>query len=349
LRQNPQHRRDLDRSAFTLTELLIVVAILGLLMSLVIPSVYRGAAMARQANCAKKLRAVGQAYHARLGSDSLTDTTPFDVNNSWPVQLRHQVGRHVSAFYCVEDLAPRRVSDRPGLQRRWESGYGHDTMETTPLLFFNADPIWDEMSLADSGTLGPGVWKVNETVYSGLSLSEGVSQVGNLPQYDPGSNPNVYYMLINDEGPNSGDADYEDAVFKVVEEPDGTATITIESKGSSAFDLDFLGYDFTVYGVEETTNQSWTFEGAGNVSYGMTSQANRKGFITRKILAFDFRTAVAHPNMSDPGDEWAEFQAPRHLGKTNVVFADGSVESMFPDELDPGDENIRKTFWEPDN
>jgi len=339
---NTIQTRQPHRPGFTLTELLIVLAILAMLMTMVVPAVQRGAAVARRANCAKKLRAICEAYQIRIQSDLLGPDKRFDVNNSWAIQLRNQVGAHVRAFYCVEDPAPRKAASLPRMERRWDG----NPEGAVPLQLFDAEPVWEEGPLSDYGTSGPGVWKVNQEVYSELSLQQGVSQIDELPQYEPGSNPDVYYMLINDEGSAGGDADYEDLIFKVENESDGTVTMTMEHLGYTVFTHDLYGPLLEVKDIGKTANGEYLFESHGPISYGMTSLANRRGFATRTVLALDFKKDVIHPNMDEPSEEWDEFNAPRHLGECNIVFAEGSVEGMRPDEISMGDPTIREKYWD---
>ena len=342
LRQDSQTRRPQTRSAFTLTELLVVIAVLSLLATMIVPTVKRAAAIGRQTHCAKKLRAICEAYQIRIqmGISGMDD--PFDVNNSWAAQLRDQVGGHVRAFYCVEDPAPRKSATMPRLERRWDGVYG----DPVPLELFDADPVWDEMPLSDLGADGPGVWKVSSETYASLNLQQGVSQLNNLPQYEPGDTPDVYYMLINDEGSGGGDADYEDLIFRVEEDIDGTITISTQHLGYTVFTHDLHGPLLDVMDVGKYQGVEYVFKSHGPISYGMTAFANRRGFGTRTILALDFKKDVVHPNMTNPAEEWDEFVAPRHLGKCNVVFGDGSVKLLDPDEVTTADPDIRKDIWE---
>ncbi|MCE5279535.1 MAG: H-X9-DG-CTERM domain-containing protein [Planctomycetaceae bacterium] len=87
-------------------------------------------------------------------------------------------------------------------------------------------------------------------------------------------------------------------------------------------------------------------------NYGMNEQAvamSRGG----QILALDYPDTVAKPtedNWNGPtwdadGDGTLDFA--RHGGRVNVLFVDGTVRQMTPDEIDPQDQAMRATYWMP--
>ena len=89
---------------------------------------------------------------------------------------------------------------------------------------FTAYPYWLDGAAADVGG-GAGIWKVNEEDYANIvepQLDEGLNAIGFLPQYTPGTDPNSYWLLIEDLRVlrTGSDDDYEDLIIHVTEHPD---------------------------------------------------------------------------------------------------------------------------------
>ena len=77
---------------FTLIELLVVVAIIGLLLSVLLPSLSRAREQAKAAKCAANLNAVGKAMHLYLAENRSTFplSYAYPYNNSGDVDLKKQ-------------------------------------------------------------------------------------------------------------------------------------------------------------------------------------------------------------------------------------------------------------------
>ena len=329
------------KRAFTLTELLIVLAVLSLVMTIIVPSAQRGAALARRAICAKTAAHITQAYQARMNETTLLGAEPFEVIDDWAYQLDPQLGEHPLAFYCVDDVLPRQYTDRPLLEREW---FG-DPEQRYDLGLFSSEPIWEEYNLWDAGVSSPGIWKVNSETYAQLNLQQGANQTNNLPKYTEGGNPNVYYLLVDDEG-GGGDRDFEDLVFKVEVSVTDDLNLSCVRSGTTVHTHDLIGKDWVADNVSAGAGP-FVFEMRGKLSYGMNSHANRTSMTSRTILIVDHKADIIWPHVTDEGDRYSDNAAPRHLGRVNVAFADGAVESMDSDAIDPVDDDVRATMWRP--
>src|SRR3954467_219436 len=86
-----------SKRAFTLVELLVVIAIIAILIAILLPVVIRVKQQAQQLHCAANLRSIGQAmriYTDQYGSFpgiSLSDTGVSSAAKCWPVLLRNVV------------------------------------------------------------------------------------------------------------------------------------------------------------------------------------------------------------------------------------------------------------------
>ena len=89
-----------------------------------------------------------------------------------------------------------------------------------------------------------------------------------------------------------------------------------------------------------------TIPGMSNAGshYGMSSHTPRLGpEDSYKLFMLEYHRLVADPVT----DSWPEMVAPRHSGTLNVLFADGSVHSRVPDEIDPSVISRYEEHWKP--
>jgi prepilin-type N-terminal cleavage/methylation domain-containing protein len=130
IRQGARHR-----SGFTLVELLVVVSIIALLIAILLPSLKKARAQAKNVACQAGLRSMGQAF--MMYQEAYNGVLPpymdnYGNQNRWPVPfhqggiIKAQLARfdasgnvlkapESSIFICPEERAPRIIKD-------WRSG-----------------------------------------------------------------------------------------------------------------------------------------------------------------------------------------------------------------------------------
>lgn len=354
MHSNRQNRRG---SGFSLTELLIVLAVLGTLLALAFPAFTRVVVITRRAQCSKTLKDIGVAYASQLFD--ATSVAGVDTIHSavWARQLAPYFGGHRDAFWCtatgksdgmgyeaVGEL-PEGVYSLPDAKIRIYNGnsklYDVDT--------FTAYPYWLEGTHQDFGRR-PGIWKVNATVYDALSR-------GDMPQYTPGPNSRDYWFIIEDQRtvtdgePDTagGDTDFNDFDLHVIQ---NGIDVTVTGYHKSA------GYNFGLVDMEGNVTQEsgdmigpLNLQGVRRLSYGMSTEIHQvaeKARNSSTIIMVDYKDdqVATGDSLAALGSSWDLYRTARHMGQMNALYADGHVRPHRPDEIDPSFTQ-GETFWDP--
>ena len=96
------------RKGFTLIELLVVVAIIGLLVSILVPAINKAQKMAKRASCQANLNGLGKALAMKMGHFISTGEEPFTVVRSDQRKAISRFGKNIPSRqeYFYESLAP---------------------------------------------------------------------------------------------------------------------------------------------------------------------------------------------------------------------------------------------------
>jgi len=109
-------KRDLKLHAFTLIELLCVMAIIAILAALLLPAVSRATARAKRVQCANNLRQVGLGFHlfAHDHNNAFPMGLPPNLGGTWESaeNLRTSNGGFLLAFYHFQALSNELVTPR---------------------------------------------------------------------------------------------------------------------------------------------------------------------------------------------------------------------------------------------
>ena len=164
-------RRKTCTFGFSLMELLIVIAIVGILAALLVVGVSRGKEKARQIQCVSNVRQLGQAMQLFIGNSHVY---PLMINSgywkgkytehftSWNTALENEMSSHFPREGWIE---PKGVWDCPAAKR--PTDYPSDTVYTKyGYNFYGLNPR------RDMDTLGLGGHKYSVNASSAPPISE---------------------------------------------------------------------------------------------------------------------------------------------------------------------------------
>lgn len=342
------------RQAFTLAELMIVVAILALLVAIILPVFHEAIAVQRKAQCARNLYSIGEACGARsakLEQGVTGQVAPF----GWQDALSPLLSYSTDVFYCPEDDDP--APDPTG-------GLKGVCIEC----YHRGSFLWDVyLDQADSDQW---IWKMSGTQYrdfmkvSGEGVTTPYKATYVKTGYLPDSDPYTMYFTFEDTAPwGGGDQDFYDVVLKVhYTESEIHFEVMVRASGMT-FNVCKKDPDREVLIANPRVGNTakLPFFG-GRTSYGLNSMSTQILSTKKKLLALDYEYSVAIGSNLDRGtararhlDYWypdpADPLVPptfaRHFNKCNVLFADGSVELMSLQDINPNDPDNVAKLWDP--
>lgn len=247
------HRRP-ARRAFTLAELLIVIAILGVLAALLIPGLWRAWDSVATHQCARNLAHLYQALQIRR-AESAESPLPDVKPRAWPSQLIGYLEWDPACLVCPSSTAEasfveeddRLPPSEPGSEdeRTWSHRYTPE-----PEAPQNYSQLSELIELALGGNRyvpleeGPWVVKLSDTQVQaaqarGYLLGDGKRDLRGAMDttYQPDSNSNVYWLCSEDVRPSGGDRDFNDTMIRVHDNGDGSYDLTLSGHTGGAHTL----------------------------------------------------------------------------------------------------------------
>lgn len=344
---------------FTLVELVVVIVILVLLVAIFIPPLRKSMRIARRVQCSFNLAHIGQAFAARQSDSTILRSLPFNVRG-WAGILLPYLGGNAEELLCPEGGSAL------------NAGWADAGLETFQVRFYGGGlDYFAEFA-------GPYVARMSDTQYQAIRAAGYLRHGANLLNYpgysgyEPDGNPDVNWYCIEELQPASEHLqpgnpahDYEDIRMRVTTHDDDDTVDLYFDLGSGGLDADILAQGratplITIpAGYPRAPTSAGPFE-AGNIglgrwtSYAMNSAVIKLARGERKILALDYQNkAIAESDEDfwdgpdwDPDGDGVPLLA-RHMGHVNVLFMDGSVESMRPQQINPATPSVARDYWEP--
>jgi len=319
--------RSSKSSGFTLIELLVVITIIGILIALLLPAVQDARAAARKLQCANNMKQIGIAYENR--KSAFVDP----VENKWPLS-------------GTPNWMPTR--GLPG-----SSGSVAEMNHLWPSVLSPFLESKGEVYICPNGGYASGGAVISDlTVHFSGSFTPVPCDPSHPRCWVHKENP--YWLGFEDWN----DWDWNDLWLEFRELPGGD--IEIECMGvSSSQNFAIVAPDGSVLAGME--NLSWDGGDAGwkdkkviisgsgtkNLSYAMNIRGHRLDGESHKVLFIEYEKRVANI-IGDPAtDNYHDMVAPRHKGLCNVLFADGRVAAMAPNEIDPMILERQIKYWLP--
>ena len=325
----------MKRKAFTLTELLVVVAILALLLTIIAPSFSNAVAMARAAICRNNLQKLGQAFslsssaRARKGPEQIIGDgvrTAYPEPEAWPGIPRDAVSED-EIYKCPEDetIAAESTGALKDVEYACEFGkwpldvvgeYGayKSRRGTCP----QRGP-YTEYLLQDDGGYPNGQF-INMSFNGWVDIDGGcrvydsgvLLSFGNIQQESVGCVPDWsgayggYPTGINCCG------DQNDILYR----------------GQGAFGGDPK--------LQNHRGQFWQLpDWQAQTNYAINSCAYKYSFGSGIIVLVDYREETIVEIDTPVESQALLLQSARHLGKVNYLKADGSVKTETPQAISP--------------
>ncbi len=304
-----------DRRAFSAFELLLALALIGLLLAVLLPSLGSGRSALRRMKCADNLGHVYKAIKARKAEGKDFRRIAPSV---WHTKLLPYLSDD-NVFICPADEAPTALVENMHVQvRNPRDGF----QAKIPLV------------------AGPWVIKLSQTQFNAAKSGGGKRRTA--PSYKPDENPRVYWLCIEDWVTKS-ERDFKDLQIKVTEADDGAVTMEF-TMGSTPLVHTLYSGDDNVLRFQEQMKASGQFKVRGDWnSYGLSASAVALRENSRQILCLDYEKQIAKVD----DRVWADPVPPffRHDGHANVLYMDGRVELRNPQQIRPDCPSTAKQQW----
>ena len=324
----------MKRNAFTLVEILVVIAVIALLLMILMPSYQQAAAMTRATLCRNNLAKISTAFatHASgAAASTLKGVFSLPSADLWP-GVPYSVCPVKTLFICPEK------------EEEEKSSYNKPTNPLEGLQYLNRPRGWNiPFTEVGLGKMYFGTRRGRDS--RGEYIECGM---------DDNSPVDADYM----------DNDGSDGLIRVYLEPNGRVVAKLMKYNCAGGESNCVLYKGkplfpdNVYTNPNDERYGWLGPGASKssllveavlfkgvqCSYGINERSGELRYGTGRVLLVDYdKMIVDLSNAECP--KLLSTAAQRHLGKLNMLLTDGAVRATGPTQIDPllGGQEL----WEP--
>ena len=341
-----------EKCGFTLAEMLVVVAVIGLLVAILVPMLGNALAYARYVGCTSNLEKLGQAYATMYSTRRMTGLTGIgSLGAGWPKMFQPYVAGSKSVI-CCPTKGGEGIMEQASLDQYYNEVYVGGAYQGA-------------MALSESDS--PFVWKLSQTQYQDF-LNAGKGRGYNYTGYKPDNNVGSYYYMLEDNAwRGGGDMDFWDVNYLI--ETDGINVKITVVPGYTVYTHNLIhgngpGKKILIADTMRKAGETVEIPGKGVASYGINTVADQfdPGDGDKILLMdYDFVTVAASQYdetgdragqlierwQPDPNDPTGPLKFARHMRKANVLFTDGTVHLMRPDDIHPNNPESCAKYWDP--
>jgi prepilin-type N-terminal cleavage/methylation domain-containing protein len=313
----------MKRKAFTLVEVLVVIAVIALLVMILMPSYQQAAAMTRATLCRNNLAKLSTAFATHASGASartLKGTFSLPTADLWP-GVPFSVCPVKTVFICPE--------------KEEKSSYSMPTNPLEGLVYVNKNPVTCEAFSIDFRETGvPGVMH--------FGTRRGRDSRGDYIEVGTDDNEVVTAAYMNNDG--------HDGLMRIYLLSTGEVIIKLMQYSCGESNC-ILYHGKPLFPDNVHTNPTdqyygWMGPGTSKVgqevmlsrgmqcSYGINERSGELHYGDSRVLLVDYdKVIVDLSNAECP--KLLSTAAQRHLGKLNMLLTDGAVRPTGPTQLDP--------------
>ena len=351
----------LVRRAFTLVELMMVIAIIGILVALLQPGFTLVTAAANQMRCATNLHRLWQAVSMRSADETAQASKKPLRATVWPSQVLPYLESGAQFMICPQGGESLSEGGAGGSSASDTFGDGAAGGQTSsgggsdwPASYAQLSDLADAKTVAGGNTyitaLDEGRWclKLSDEQYAAAvaaNLLNNSASADNIRDkfdvvYHPGANRHAYWLCFEDHG---GDEDYKDFMIHVTEQKDGSFSLEItagytghtNSLISKPEGVELLKMPSNSSGMHLTlkpADDPNPVAGGGGANATLYAPNEADDPVSNTVVSTSYAMNIYYPRMTGKGSKILLMDYTKYLAYVNDDWGD--------EKMDPGQTGV---------